>query len=475
MKIQLPHNWRPRWYQMPAWEYLENGGRQCELVWHRRSGKDELSLHHTAVSMYQRPGNYWHMLPKANQARKALWDAINPHTGKRRVDEAFPEALRTGYNDHEMMVKFGPSTWQVVGSDNFDALVGSPPIGLVFSEWALSDPSSWAYLRPILAENGGWVIKNTTPRGKNHAYRTFKSAQKDKGAFAQVLTVKDTDVFTPETLAKELKDLIDDYGPDFGQSKFDQEYMCSWEAANLGAILGRWLQRAHIQNRITDGVFDPNGSPIEISSDIGFRDTASWWFWQPRADGFGVVNYIGASGLEAGDWIPRLKAICEAEGYRLGHIYLPQDAKAKTFASKRSPMEQFVQGFGEDVIRITPQTKVFDRVNAARTVIEKCWFEETKTDEGREGLSAWQYEYDEERKEFSKDPRHDWASHPGDAFSYGALVMSEREVESPKETPEDARTRFTKELMEGALVIGGPSNLTLNDAWKTARRPSARI
>src|SRR3990167_2101509 len=75
MKVQLPAGgWRPRPYQIPAWEYLEGGGKHCELVWHRRSGKDELSLHWTAVSMFRRVGNYWHMLPQANQARKALWD-----------------------------------------------------------------------------------------------------------------------------------------------------------------------------------------------------------------------------------------------------------------------------------------------------------------------------------------------------------------------------------------------------------------
>jgi hypothetical protein len=36
-------------------------------------------------------GTYWHMLPEASQARKAIWDAVNPHTGKRRIDEAFPK------------------------------------------------------------------------------------------------------------------------------------------------------------------------------------------------------------------------------------------------------------------------------------------------------------------------------------------------------------------------------------------------
>jgi hypothetical protein len=42
---------------------------------------------------------------------------------------------------------------------------------------------------------------------------------------------------------------------------------------------------------------------------------------------------------------------------------------------------------------------------------------------GLAGLRAWSYEWDDQRKLFSKEPLHDWASHPGDAFSYGAVIM----------------------------------------------------
>ena len=36
--------WRPRDYQRPAWDYLVGGGKRAYLLWHRRSGKDELCL-----------------------------------------------------------------------------------------------------------------------------------------------------------------------------------------------------------------------------------------------------------------------------------------------------------------------------------------------------------------------------------------------------------------------------------------------
>jgi phage terminase large subunit len=59
----------------------------------------------------------------------------------------------------------------VVGSDNFNSLVGASPAGIVYSEWALANPSARAYLRPIIAENKGWELFLYTPRGRNHGLK----------------------------------------------------------------------------------------------------------------------------------------------------------------------------------------------------------------------------------------------------------------------------------------------------------------
>ena len=290
--IQLPNGWRPRKYQLPAWSYLENGGKHAELIWHRRSGKDEIAMHRTACAAFERQAGYWHMLPEYSQARKAIWDAVNPHTGKRRIDEAFPVELRKATRNQEMQIEFlNGSTWQVVGSDNFNSLVGSAPAGIVYSEWALANPTARAYLRPIIAENNGWQLFITTPRGRNHAHTTLKAAEKLPGAFAQILDAVQTGVFTPERLESERLAYIADFGPEYGQAKFEQEYLCSFDSANLGAILARSLSQAERDGRIGDHVeYDHAGAPIEISADLGRRDTATWWFWQPKMGGLSLIH-----------------------------------------------------------------------------------------------------------------------------------------------------------------------------------------
>src|SRR6478752_3703950 len=142
-EVILPANgWRPRDYQMPAWAAMERGVRRLALEWHRRSGKDDVALHWAARCAMLEPATYWHMLPEASQARKAIWTAVDPHKGKRRIDIAFPKEIRKTTREQEMSIEFiSGSLWQVVGSDNYNSLVGAPPRGVVFSEYALADPN----------------------------------------------------------------------------------------------------------------------------------------------------------------------------------------------------------------------------------------------------------------------------------------------------------------------------------------------
>ena len=95
----------PRPYQMNVWRYLERGGKRAICIWHRRAGKDDVALHWAAASMIDKPGSYWHMLPAYSQGRKAIWTSVNPHTGKRRIDEAFPVELRVNTNEQEMFIR----------------------------------------------------------------------------------------------------------------------------------------------------------------------------------------------------------------------------------------------------------------------------------------------------------------------------------------------------------------------------------
>ena len=237
--IRFPHRWRRRPHQARLWHFLEQAiapvpsggeppGRRAVAVWHRRAGKDSLAVNFAACAALRRVPNYWHMLPTARQGRKVVWEAIDG-TGRRLIDQAFPPAIRESKSEEDMLIRLiGGSTWQVVGSDNFDRLVGANPAGVVFSEWALADPRAWEYVRPILAENGGWALFIYTPRGRNHGAALFDMARRTPGWFAERLTVNETGVIAPGVIEDERRSGMAD-------ELIRQEYYCSFEAALVGS------------------------------------------------------------------------------------------------------------------------------------------------------------------------------------------------------------------------------------------------
>lgn len=446
--LVIPYNWRPRQYQKPAWNYwVRDAGRHMELVWHRRAGKDELTLHGTAVCAMERPANYWHMLPLANQVRKAIWDAVNPHTGKRRIDEAFPQEIRQTTRESEMFIKFkNGSTWQCLGSDNYEGAIGSTPVGIVYSEWAQSNPSSRGYLRPILAENKGWQVYITTPRGKNHAWSTYRAAEREVGAFAQLLPATMTDVFTPEQLELERLEAITTYGPDMGQALYEQEYLCSFDAAILGSYWGAELRLAEQNGHVTHVSHDP-AWPVHTAWDLGRDDdTAIWWF-QVIGNEVHILEFYSASGRDPDHYASQvlgrqvridiidkrvvvtlgdpIEGLEHRQAYKVGKVNLPHDARAKTLAAAGKTIEeQFAAVFGWSNVQIVPNISREDGIQAARKTIGKCWWDYAVI-EAMETLKQYQREWDDDKKKFKDEPLHDWTSHCADAYRYLAVAYQQ--------------------------------------------------
>ena len=163
-------------------------------------------------------GSYWHLLPKHVQARRAIWTGIDHVTGRRFLERFFPDAVSV--NNTEMFVETeAGSSWQLLGSDNYDRMVGSNPRGVVFSEWALCDPRAWDYIRPILRANKGWAIFISTFRGRNHAYQMYQTLKNNPEWFVTLKTVDDTNIVTAA-------DVQADRDTGMSERLIQQEYYC---------------------------------------------------------------------------------------------------------------------------------------------------------------------------------------------------------------------------------------------------------
>lgn len=469
-KITIPANgWRPRPYQMAAWGAFERGIKRTLLVWHRRAGKDELALHQACWAAHHRPANYWHCLPTYEQAKKAIWEAVNPHSGKKRIDEAFPPILRKRTDNSSMTIEFHTgSVWRIVGSDNPDSLVGAPPAGVVFSEWALCNPSAWGLLQPILLENNGWASFITTPRGRNHVRSMLEMARKNSAWFCQVLTVDDTKQVTPAQIEEARREYVSLFGVDAADALIQQEYWCSFEAAILGAYYGKELAAAEQQGRICRVEADPD-APVNTAWDLGIHDAMAVIDWQIVASQIRVLGYDEGHGYGIPYYALRAKARREQYGCPQGWDYVPHDARQREMTSSghdgraKQRLETMIEcGMRPKVIA---NHAIADGISAVRQILPRCWWDEDGCADLLNALRSYQTEWDDDDKVFKKTPLHNWASHGSDAKR--TLAMAYREIRGQPQ-PEPGRM-FT---MDPSTLPLGVKGATLNDLW--ALRPKGQ-
>jgi hypothetical protein len=376
------------------------------------------------------------MLPEAAQSRKAIWEAVDPLTGRRRIDIAFPEHVRETTRETDMMIRFkNGSIWRVVGSDNYDSLVGSTPRGIVFSEYALAKPAAWDYLRPILAANGGWAVFITTPRGDNHAKQLYDYAVASPDWFAEKLPVEATDVFTPAQLASELAEMQDRHGIEDGQALFDQEYRCSFVAPLIGSYYARLIEQAEKSGRIGALSID-HTYPVHSAWDLGVGDSNAIWCFQIKPDGIAVVDYYEASGQGIefyADWL-------DSKGYK-GQDLLPHDAAQRVPVGNppRTRIE-IMLNLGRKPV-LVPLHKVPDGISAARMTLRACSFDAIKCAKGLRALRNYRRQWSEDRKTFVDAPLHDWASHGADGFRTLAMGWATMPTIVPAK-PFEISTRF---------------------------------
>ena len=412
---------RIRSYQQPLHKYLTNtpGARAIEIA-HRRWGKDEIVLAATCENAHKRIGSYWHCLPEYSQGRKALWTAVNAHTGRRRIHEAFPPEICENINDQEMFIRLKcGSTWQIIGSDRYDTTVGAGVAGIAYSEWALANPSAWAYHRPMLEENNGWAAFITTPRGRNHAYAMYMMAKDNPRWFAEVSSVHATGALSLQQMEDSLAEYIALYGEDIGRAQYEQEYECSFNAAILGAFYAREMAAIRVEGRITDECEADLALPVHRAWDIGVRDDTSIWWFQVRGAQVFILDCYSQSGAGVDHYADIVHKKHEERGWKLGTDFVPHDAKVKEWGTGKTRVET-VQQLGLKP-HLVPMATKMDGINAARKTLPLCIFHPRCEEDGISALEQYRREWDDDKKTFRATEVHDWSSHLSDAFRYLAL------------------------------------------------------
>jgi len=431
MDITIPTKFSPREYQLPIFEAFDKGYKRIIQVWNRRAGKEKTDINIVAREIFKKVGAYYYIFPTYNQGKKILWNGADKE-GVRFL-EHLPEETRLRTVGNEMFIEFkNGSTFQVIGSDNIDSIVGTNPLGVVFSEYSLQDPQAWDFIRPILAENGGWAIFNFTPRGENHAKELLDYAKTDpEHWFVSVLNVDDTKTMSAQTLEQERREIIAKNGDD---SIFQQEYYNSFTASLQGSYYGKIIEKMEEDGKITNVPYEAN-LLVDTWWDLGVNDSMSIGFFQKHGLGWRLIDYLEGSGEGLAYYAQEL----QNKKYTYGKHYAPHDIVVKEMGTGKSRLET-AKGLGikfETIMRAdgtlksaVPMLPVEDGIQAVRGKLQTFYIDKEKCARAIKALKNYHKDYDETNKVYRNNPKHDWSSHCADMLRYKCTTPDREQTES---------------------------------------------
>jgi len=413
--------------------------RWAVIVAHRRCGKTVACINDLIVKalLENKPhAQYAYIAPFYSQAKSVAW----------RYLERFAEPVMNKSNQSELWVELiNGARIRLFGADNPDALRGNFLDGVVMDEMADMKPSVWGeIIRPLLADRLGWATFIGTPKGHNAFYDIYSEAVKKDNWYVKVLRADQTMILPQSEL--------DDAQATMSSNQYEQEFLCSFEAAILGAFYGQEMRRITDLDRITTVDYDPM-FPCHTAWDLGFNDSTSIWWFQVVYGEIRVLDHHSSNGQAIPFYTGLLQQKEDEFGYKYGYHYLPHDARAKTLASGgKSIIEQIATKIDIKHLKIVPNLSIQDGIQATRLALTRTWFD-NRCEEGVESLRQYQREWNDDKKCFNDRPKHDWTSHSADAFRYLSIVWKD------EDTPILNDTRI-----KGLSV--GENDVTLNEMWK---------
>ena len=426
----MPWHFNPYWWQIPSYNMLKDGFLRGIWVDHRRCGKDIRGFNLIIEEMWNNPGLYYYVFPSQTQGRKILWEGYTDPdaygAGHKFIDNFLPKGLLVGKPNNTDM-KFSiytkgnraHSMFQIIGTDQnrFEAMRGTNPRGVIYSEQARQHPGAWDVVKPILMKNKGWAIFQSTPNGNNHFKELWENALKNNKWFTCKHTVdqtydeKNRRLITHADIAEEIKMGMSE---DFAQ----QEFFCSFAQGQEGTYVGKQMNEAMLDGRILTIPYDPSYR-VDTYWDIGVGDFDSVWFVQQVGKEIRFIDYEEIAGATWAYWARKFKD----KGYIFGKHYAPFDIRNREKAGKEEAAKSrlaWAKEMGIEFV-ITPDASFENGCDAIRGILGLCSFDTEKTKVGRKHLEMWGRVWDKKQQRYTDFERRDEHTHAGASGRYTAL------------------------------------------------------
>jgi phage terminase large subunit len=397
-EITIPYT--PRDVMLP---FHNRTQRFACLVAHRRCGKTVAAINdliRDALTI-QRPNvRVAYIAPTYRQSKAVAWDYLKEFARNIPNISTNESELRLDFPNGARMRLFGAETADSMRGLYFDAVVLDEPADFPMNAWA-------TVIRPALADRQGKATFIGTPKGRNSFFEIWDASRNDPAWYSAMHKASETNLLPQEELDAALKTM--------GEDRYEQEFECSFEAAIAGAYYGTEMKEATNTGRICNVQYDRSLGVI-TSWDLGIGDSTSIWFAQYSGQEVRLIDYYENSGVG----LDHYARVLQDKGYVYESHILPHDVRVKELSTGHSRLET-LDNLGIRPVEIAPKLNLDDGIQAVRSMLDRCWFDEERCNRGIEALRQYQRDFDEKGRTWRGRPRHDWTSHGADAMRYLAI------------------------------------------------------
>jgi hypothetical protein len=400
-------NFQPKRHQLAV---MTDPHRHRCAVMHRRAGKTVMAIFDTLQAMLtcERPyPRVAYIAPFLKQAKQLAWDYLATTCN----DPKFFDV-----NKGDLTVTFLPTgaKFMLLGADDGGVkLRGLYLDAVVVDELADCDPRLWSsVLRPCLADRGGRALMMGTPRGRmNMLYDLSRVAADDPDWSYHQYDVTQTGMLSQDEVDAVKRD------PAVPEAMFQQEFLCSFNAALIGAIYGAEMNQLQSDKRYTSVNFDVS-LPVMTSWDLGFSDATAIIYWQRVGSELRVICAEEYT-------LTKLPDICTAvlakpwAGNYVAH-YGPHDLAVREYGSGRS-RSQIAADRGID-FEPTVNWSIDDGIEAVRAILPHVWISSDLAERLLESLCNYRFVFDSDNRSYKTKALHDWTSHMADAARMFAVA-----------------------------------------------------
>jgi hypothetical protein len=231
----------------------------------------------------------------------------------------------------------------------------------------------------------------------------------------------------------------------------------AWQVSNEGLYYGKQIVQARHEKRIGHVPHDETAL-VHTSWDLGFNDSNSIWFFQVIGKEIHLIDYLEGSGESLAHWIN----IVKSKPYTYGKHLCPHDILNHEFSSGMS-RQSVARSLGVSLMAV-PRLAVISGIDAARNLLNRCWFDERKCAQGIKCLENYKKMWDEKNACWNSTPLHNYASHGSDAFRVLATGMPY--ITNQSSPAEGARAKLEQTRDSSGLFPG--NYLYTADSYKDA-------